>query len=113
MKKAALLLEGEHDFKSFCTKSNSKKSTIRTIYDITITEQQGIIRICYHGNGFLYNMIRILSGTLIDIGFACATGFILYSLINKFYGLRMTAQEELIGSDRVFHNIEAYPEESL
>lgn len=54
-----------------------------------------------------------LCGTLIAIAFACAAGFILYTLINKFYGIRMTAQEELIGSDRVFHNIEAYPEESL
>lgn len=68
MKKAASLLEGEHDFFSFCTKPDSKKSTTRTIYDICITNHNGIIRICYNGNGFLYNMVRILSGTLIEIG---------------------------------------------
>lgn len=68
MRKAASLLEGEHDFISFCTKPDPKKSTTRTIYGINITDDNGIIRICYHGNGFLYNMVRILSGTLIEIG---------------------------------------------
>lgn len=68
MKKAASLLEGEHDFISFCTKPDIKKSTIRTIFEINITNHNGIIRICYNGNGFLYNMVRILSGTLIEIG---------------------------------------------
>lgn len=70
MRKAASILCGEHDFASFCTPSKmmAKKSTVRTIYDISITENSGLIRICYHGNGFLYNMVRILTGTLIEIG---------------------------------------------
>lgn len=68
MKQAAILLTGEHDFISFSTRSDNKKSTIRTIYNIDITNDTGMIRICYHGNGFLYNMVRILSGTLIEIG---------------------------------------------
>lgn len=70
MKKAAAMLCGEHDFASFCTpsKSSVQKSTVRTIYDISITERSGIIKIIYHGNGFLYNMVRILTGTLIEIG---------------------------------------------
>lgn len=68
MKEAASLLEGEHDFISFCTKTDSQKSTVRSIYQIRIIDNHGMIQIQYHGNGFLYNMVRILSGTLIDIG---------------------------------------------
>ena len=45
-----------------------KKSTVRTIFDISIEEQDGILRIRYHGDGFLYNMVRILTGTLIEVG---------------------------------------------
>ena len=72
MKTAAAYLVGEHDFKSFCTKKNMKKSTVRTIYSIDIVcmgnEEDRIIEIEYTGNGFLYNMVRILTGTLIDVG---------------------------------------------
>lgn len=73
IKKAALLLCGEHDFLSFSTASKTSKltetkSTVRTIYDIEITENDGLIRLCFHGNGFLYNMVRILTGTLLEVG---------------------------------------------
>jgi tRNA pseudouridine38-40 synthase len=68
MKRAAEYLIGEHDFKSFCTKSGSKKPTIRTIKSIEITEMNGNICIKYQGNGFLYNMVRILTGTLMEVG---------------------------------------------
>lgn len=68
MKEAASYLIGTHDFKSFCANRHMKKSTVRTIFDITLEEQDGILRIRYHGDGFLYNMVRILTGTLIEVG---------------------------------------------
>ena len=84
MRMAASFLEGEHDFLSFCSKSDLKKSTTRTIYDIKITSNNGIIRICFHGNGFLYNMVRILSGTLIEIGLGkMSPGYIIEILAQK------------------------------
>ena len=68
MRKAASYLIGEHDFTSFCTNSGKKKSKVRIIYGIDITSINGKISIDFHGNGFLYNMIRIISGTLIEVG---------------------------------------------
>lgn len=68
MKEAAEYYVGEHDFKSFCTKRNMKKTTVRTIYSVDISECNGIIEIYYTGNGFLYNMVRILTGTLMEVG---------------------------------------------
>lgn len=68
MKKAIAYLIGEHDFKCFCANKKMKKSTVRTIYDIDIVEDKGIITIDFFGNGFLYNMVRIITGTLIEIG---------------------------------------------
>lgn len=70
MKKGAALLLGTHDFKSFCSNKRIKKSTIRSLYSILIEQDEAeqLLTITFHGNGFLYNMVRILSGTLIEIG---------------------------------------------
>lgn len=70
MKKGALLLTGTHDYKSFCSNKRLKKSSVRTIYtiDITQNDETQMLTISYHGNGFLYNMVRIMTGTLIEIG---------------------------------------------
>ena len=68
MKTAAGLLEGTHDFKSFCSNKKMKKSSVRTIYKIEIEKLPQEIRITYTGDGFLYNMVRILTGTLIEVG---------------------------------------------
>lgn len=68
MHKAALYLVGEHDFKSFCSNKRMKKSTVRTIYRIDIQKVGNEIRFTFQGNGFLYNMIRIMVGTLIEVG---------------------------------------------
>lgn len=68
MKKASIHFIGEHDFKAFCSNKNFKKSTVRTIYSIDIIQNGEEIRIIYTGNGFLYNMVRIITGTLIEIG---------------------------------------------
>lgn len=67
MKKAAECLQGEHDFKGFSTKS-TKKSTVRNINEIKINVMEKEIDIFITANGFLYNMVRIIVGTLIEIG---------------------------------------------
>lgn len=68
MREAAQLLLGNHDFKGFCTKASKKKSTIRRIDNIEIRETPKDIFLRFEGNGFLYNMVRILAGTLVEIG---------------------------------------------
>ncbi len=68
MKKAAAYLEGEHDFKSFCQVNAQVLSTVRRLHYVQVEEQgtELVIRVC--GNGFLYNMVRIIAGTLIEVG---------------------------------------------
>lgn len=68
MQKAASYLEGEHDFKSFCSVHAQVETTVRTIYRCTVVKDGDIIRIRVTGNGFLYNMVRIIAGTLIEVG---------------------------------------------
>lgn len=68
MKKAADFLIGEHDFKSFCDNKRMKKSTVRTIEKIDISYTNGILTMDFYGNGFLYHMVRILTGTLLNVG---------------------------------------------
>ena len=68
MEEAAGYLTGTHDFRSFCANKKMKKSTVRTIYEIRITELPKELQIDYRGDGFLYHMVRILTGTLIEIG---------------------------------------------
>lgn len=59
---------GEHDFKSFCSIHTQAETTVRTIYHLDVKREQDLIRIQVSGNGFLYNMVRIIAGTLIQIG---------------------------------------------
>ena len=68
MQMAAAYLVGEHDFKSFCSSGSQVESTVRTITDISIEKHGEMISIRVSGNGFLYNMVRIIAGTLLDIG---------------------------------------------
>lgn len=68
MRAAAVHFLGTHDFKTFCANKKMKKSTVRTITAIEIQETEGLVSIRYTGNGFLYNMVRILTGTLIEVG---------------------------------------------
>ena len=68
MAKAASYLEGEHDFKSFCSVHAQVESTVRTVYSCTVAKDGDVIRIRVMGNGFLYNMVRIIAGTLIEVG---------------------------------------------
>ncbi len=73
MKKAAEYLVGTHDFKSFCGNNKMKKSTVRCVDTINIEESGNYIRFYYHGNGFLQNMVRILTGTLLEVGYGNIT----------------------------------------
>lgn len=68
MREAASYLIGTHDFKSFCSNKRMKKSTVRILESIEIKKVENDIWIRYCGNGFLYNMVRILTGTLIEVG---------------------------------------------
>ncbi len=68
MKEAANYLVGTHDFASFCGNKKMKKSTVRTIFSIEIEQLGEEIRISFTGDGFLQNMIRIITGTLIEVG---------------------------------------------
>lgn len=68
MKKAASYLVGEHDFVSFCNVRTNVENTVRTITDLTVTKTGDEITIRITGNGFLYNMVRIIVGTLIRVG---------------------------------------------
>ena len=68
MREAAEYLKGEHDFKSFCAVNAQSKTSVRTIYACTVTKEADIITIRVTGNGFLYNMVRIIAGTLIKVG---------------------------------------------
>lgn len=68
IKKAASYLIGTHDFQSFTTLKSKKKSTVKTIYSINITKTDDLIEIEIKGNSFLWNMVRIICGTLIEVG---------------------------------------------
>lgn len=68
MAQAAEYLVGEHDFQSFCAAGAQVKTTVRTIYECSVTKQDDIISIRVTGNGFLYNMVRIIAGTLLRVG---------------------------------------------
>jgi tRNA pseudouridine38-40 synthase len=68
MKKASLDLLGEHEFTSFCSAKTEVEDKVRNLHSITITEQEDEIVFSFIGNGFLYNMVRILVGTLLEVG---------------------------------------------
>ncbi len=68
MRTAAAYLIGKHDFKAFTSNKKSKKSTVRTINTVQIDRNGSEVVITYSGDGFLYHMVRILTGTLIEVG---------------------------------------------
>lgn len=68
MCREAKSLVGTHDFKGFMSSGSSVSDTVRTIYDIELTKEEDLIVMEIEGNGFLYNMVRIIAGTLVDIG---------------------------------------------
>ncbi len=68
MQKAAEFIKGTHDFKAFCAQGSSVKTTVRTVSRLDIKKNDELIEIIVEGNGFLYNMVRIIAGTLIEVG---------------------------------------------
>ncbi len=69
MKEALKYFEGTHDFKGFKSSGgNEKKTTVRTIYKTSLIENDGIVAVELSGDGFLYNMVRIIVGTIVDVG---------------------------------------------
>ena len=68
MRRAAARLSGEHDFTAFCSMKHMKKSAVRRLERIEIRREGDEVRLFFTGNGFLYNMVRILTGTLLEVG---------------------------------------------
>lgn len=68
MEQAAGYLTGTHDYRAFCSNRRYKKSTVRTVSAIEITQQGDDLFLTFRGDGFLYNMVRILTGTLVEVG---------------------------------------------
>ncbi len=69
MRQGAAYLIGEHDFKSFCSAKTQVEDTVRTIYSLDITRnEEDVVTLRIRGNGFLYNMVRIIAGTLLSVG---------------------------------------------
>lgn len=73
MRKAAEYLKGTHDFASFCSNPKMKKSTVRQVDKIDITQSGAYLNLTYHGTGFLQHMVRILTGTLLETGYGLRT----------------------------------------
>lgn len=68
MKEAAQFIIGEHDFASFCSVGSQVETTVRTVYRLDVEKENDIITIRISGSGFLYNMVRIIAGTLMQVG---------------------------------------------
>ena len=68
MQEAVQYFKGEHDFKAFKASGTSSKSSVRTIYEADVKKEGDKIYISLTGNGFLYNMVRIIAGTLVEVG---------------------------------------------
>ncbi len=68
MERAAAYLVGRHDFKAFSSVKRPKKSTVRELYRVDIFREHGELRLMFCGSGFLYHMVRIMSGTLMEVG---------------------------------------------
>ncbi len=83
MNEAIKYLIGEHDFKSFKASGTSSKSSVRIIYDANVYREKELVIIELTGNGFLYNMVRIIAGTLVDIGQGKREPFYMREVLEK------------------------------
>lgn len=83
MQEAAKAIEGTHDFKGFCASGTTVKSTVRTVYSIEVKQIEDMIYFDVCGNGFLYNMVRIIAGTLIDVGRGRLSVEVIQQMIDK------------------------------
>lgn len=82
MEKAAEYLIGTHDFASFCSNPRMKKSTVRKVDRIEIQKRGDLLTLTFHGSGFLQHMVRILTGTLLEVGFGKRTAESVLELID-------------------------------
>ncbi len=105
MREAAEYIKGTHDFASFCAAGGSAKTTVRTVTRLDITKNGELIEITVEGNGFLYNMVRIIAGTLIEVGKRKKTPArvkeIIEGCVRKEAG--MTADAKGLTMDEVFY----------
>ena len=105
MTEAAKYIVGTHDFRAFCAQGSSVKTTIRTVNKVEISKQDELIEITVEGTGFLYNMVRIIAGTLIEVGKNKKTPLqvkeIIEGKIRKEAG--MTADAKGLTMDEVFY----------
>lgn len=96
MQNASKLLIGEHDFKAFCSANTTTPNFVRTIYSINIKQTENLFEFEICGNGFLYNMVRIIVGTLVDVGrgklMVLDVKKVLESQSRKFAGKTMPAK---------------------
>ena len=83
MEVAAKQFIGTHDFAAFKTQGSSVKGTIRTIFEVKVEKTEKIIKISVSGDGFLYNMVRIIVGTLINVGRGKTDSNSIVDIINK------------------------------
>lgn len=86
---AIALLQGTHDFKGFSSVKNTNKSTVRTLNSITYRQEGPLLIFTFHGEGFLHNMVRILMGTMVEIGLSKMTTKDLIKVFDT--GLRSSA----------------------
>jgi tRNA pseudouridine38-40 synthase len=68
MGRACQLFEGSHDFSGFCARDTAVKNYVRTIYACSLQKEENLLKFTVTGNGFLYNMVRIMGGTLLEVG---------------------------------------------
>lgn len=68
VRQAAEIIVGEHDFSGFCAAGSPVKNKVRHVMDLKVEENEGLLRISVQANGFLYNMVRIIVGTLMEAG---------------------------------------------
>lgn len=83
MKEAASIIRGKHDFASFCAAGSVVKSTVRNVTDLTVSIEGDIITVRAEADGFLYNMVRIITGTLVYVGNGKLMVQDIENLINK------------------------------
>lgn len=83
MQEASKYIEGEHDFSAFCSAGAQVDSKVRTVYSCNVTKNGDDIIISVSGNGFLYNMVRIIAGTLMEAGFGRIEPAYVESIINS------------------------------
>lgn len=83
MKIAAKQFIGTHDFAAFKTQGSSVKGTVRTIFDVKVEKEEKVIKISVSGDGFLYNMVRIIVGTLINVGRGKTDAVSISDIINQ------------------------------